>query len=67
VEPGLWESIVVLRSGVGSYQQVVDRLLASIDLGIMVLILSAGWENISRNVLPLLREGYLDRYSDRSL
>lgn len=75
VEPGLWAGIAVVRSGagmaiVGSYQQVADRLLAYIDLGITVLILSGyphleECENIGRNVLPLVREGYLDRYSDR--
>jgi hypothetical protein len=51
---------------VGSYQQVADRLLAYIDLGITVLILSGyphleECENIGRNVLPLIKEGYLDR------
>jgi alkanesulfonate monooxygenase len=77
VEPGLWAGIAVVRSGagmaiVGSYQQVADRLLAYIDLGITVLILSGyphleECENIGRNVLPLVREGYLDRYGDRLL
>ncbi len=71
VEPGLWAGISVVRSGagmaiVGSYQQVADRLLQYIDLGITVLILSGyphleECENIGRNVLPLIREGYLGR------
>ena len=69
IEPGLWAGISVVRSGagmeiVGSYQQVADRLLQYIDLGITVLILSGyphleECENIGRNVLPLVREGYL--------
>ena len=71
VEPGLWAGIAVVRSGagmaiVGSYQQVAERLLQYIDLGITVFILSGyphleECENIGRNVLPLVREGYLAR------
>ncbi len=69
VEPGLWAGISIVRSGagmaiVGSYRQVADRLLEYIDLGITVLILSGyphleECENIGRNVLPLVWEGYL--------
>ncbi len=71
VEPGLWAGISVVRSGagmaiVGSYQQVADRLLAYVDLGISVFILSGyphleECENVGRHVLPLVREGYLAR------
>jgi len=69
VEPLLWAGIAVVRSGagmaiVGSYQQVADRLLEYINLGITVFILSGyphleECENIGRNVLPLVREGFL--------
>ncbi|MEH2191039.1 MAG: LLM class flavin-dependent oxidoreductase, partial [Nostoc sp.] len=71
VEPLLWAGISVVRSGtgmaiVGSYQQVAERLLDYIDLGITVFILSGyphleECENVGRNVLPLVREGYLQR------
>ncbi|MEH2264589.1 LLM class flavin-dependent oxidoreductase [Nostoc sp.] len=71
VEPLLWAGISVVRSGagmaiVGSYQQVAERLLEYIDLGITVFILSGyphleECENVGRNVLPLVREGYLQR------
>jgi alkanesulfonate monooxygenase len=71
VEPGLWAGISVVRSGagmaiVGSYQQVADQLLQYVDLGITVFILSGyphleECENVGRNVLPLVREGYLAR------
>ncbi|MCM0590808.1 MAG: LLM class flavin-dependent oxidoreductase [Gloeotrichia echinulata IR180] len=69
VEPLLWAGISVVRSGagmaiVGSYQQVAERLLQYIDLGITVFILSGyphleECENVGRYVLPLVREGYL--------
>jgi alkanesulfonate monooxygenase len=69
VEPLLWAGIAIVRSGagmaiVGSYQQVADRLLEYINLGITVFILSGyphleECENIGRNVLPLVREGFL--------
>ncbi|MCC5609223.1 LLM class flavin-dependent oxidoreductase [Nostoc sp. CHAB 5834] len=69
VEPLLWAGISVVRSGagmaiVGSYQQVAEYLLQYINLGITVFILSGyphleECENVGRNVLPLVREGYL--------
>ncbi len=69
VEPLLWAGISVVRSGagmaiVGSYQQVAERLLQYVELGITVFILSGyphleECENVGRNVLPLVREGYL--------
>ncbi|MCC5669968.1 LLM class flavin-dependent oxidoreductase [Nostoc sp. CHAB 5784] len=69
VEPLLWAGISVVRSGagmaiVGSYQQVAECLLEYINLGITVFILSGyphleECENVGRNVLPLVREGYL--------
>ncbi|MFB2921653.1 MULTISPECIES: LLM class flavin-dependent oxidoreductase [Aerosakkonema] len=71
VEPLLWAGVSVVRSGagmaiVGSYQQVADRLLQYIELGITVFILSGyphleECENVGRNVLPLVREGYLSK------
>ncbi len=69
VEPLLWAGISIVRSGagmaiVGSYQQVAERLLQYVELGITVFILSGyphleECENVGRNVLPLVREGYL--------
>ncbi len=71
IEPLLWAGISVVRSGagmaiVGSYEQVAQRLLQYVDLGVTVFILSGyphleECENIGRHVLPLVREGYLMR------
>lgn len=71
VEPGLWAGLSLVRRGagmalVGSYQQVADYLLGYVDKGVEVFILS-GYPhleeaaNVGRNVLPLVREGYLRR------
>lgn len=70
IEPHLWAGISVVRSGagmaiVGSYQQVAEYMLEYIKLGITIFILSGyphleECENVGRNVLPLVREGYLD-------
>lgn len=70
VEPHLWAGIAVVRSGagmaiVGSYQQVADYIFNYIKLGISVFIFSGyphleECENIGRNILPLIREKYLD-------
>lgn len=71
VEPLLWAGVSVVRSGagmaiVGSYEQVAERLLQYVDLGVTVFILSGyphleECENIGRHVLPLVREGYMRR------
>ncbi len=69
VRPGLWAGLSLVRRGagmalVGSYRQVADALLAYTDSGITAFILS-GYphleeaENIGRNVLPLVREGFM--------
>lgn len=71
LQPGLWAGLALVRRGagmslVGSYRQVADYLLEYIDAGVSVFILSGlphleEAENIGRNVVPLVREGYMKR------
>jgi alkanesulfonate monooxygenase len=69
VRPGLWAGLSLVRRGagmalVGSYRQVADYLLQYVEAGVTVFILSGlphleEAENIGKNVLPLVREGYM--------
>ncbi|MFO0662373.1 MAG: LLM class flavin-dependent oxidoreductase [Polyangiaceae bacterium] len=75
LSPGLWAGISIVRSGagmalVGSYERVAEMVLEYADLGISSFILSGyphleECNNVGRNVLPLVREGYLRRQSKR--
>ena len=67
--PGLWAGVSVVRSGagmalVGSYDEVASMLLDHVAIGVSCFILSGyphleECENVGRNVLPRVREGFL--------
>lgn len=69
LSPGFWAGVSVARSGagmalVGSYEDVARMLLEYVALGIHSFILSGyphleECDNVGRNVLPLVREGFL--------